>query len=210
MTAIAAGMGSVDELATVIMDRLKAWPRHVALSAPGRRRAAVAITIVEPPTGPHVMLVKRAAGGRNAGQWALPGGRIEPDEDAVVAALRELAEETAIVRQPSDVLGVLDDFEASSGFTITPIVVAAPGVRQWRRNPAEIASLHPIPLGRLTQPGVPRWRETAEDTLLQMPLRHDMVVHAPTGAILWQFAQVCLLGQRLRLHGVAEPSFTAT
>lgn len=203
-------MPTVAELAPAIAARLRTWDRHTAVPDPRRRRAAVAITLVEPSTGPHVLLVKRAPRGRNAGQWGLPGGRIEPGEDAVVAALRELAEETSVVRQPTDVLGVLDDFKTSSGFAITPIVVAAPAVTKWRRNPAEIASLHPIPLRRLTEPGVPRWRRSAEHTLLQMPLRHDMVIHAPTGAILWQFAEVCLRGRTLRLTDIVEPAFTAT
>jgi hypothetical protein len=34
-----------------------------------------------------------------------------------------------------------------------------------------------------------------------------MVVHAPTGAILWQFREVALLGQARPAGPVAEPAF---
>lgn len=44
-----------------------------------------------------VLLVERGAE-PYAGSWALPGGFIEPDEDAEAAAWRELAEETGVER----------------------------------------------------------------------------------------------------------------
>lgn len=193
----------------LISARLQAWDRHALDRGPTGRRAAVVIVLVDRPSATHVLVVKRSTLGRNAGQWALPGGRMEPLEDAATAALRELHEEIDVTCTPAHVLGQLDDVTTRSGFVITPVVVAAPSGTSWRRNPTEVASVHPIPLHRLTAPGTPRWRATREGTLLQMPLRHDMVVHAPTGAILWQFAEVCLHGRPRRLEGIINPAFTA-
>jgi 8-oxo-dGTP diphosphatase len=46
--------------------------------------------------GDSVLLVERAKPPR-AGLWSLPGGHIEPGEEAAVAAVRELFEETGLV-----------------------------------------------------------------------------------------------------------------
>ena len=46
---------------------------------------------------------------RHAGQWALPGGRVDPGETALDAALRELDEELGIRVGPESVVGWLDD-----------------------------------------------------------------------------------------------------
>jgi 8-oxo-dGTP pyrophosphatase MutT (NUDIX family) len=177
-------------------------------TAPGIRRAVVAITLLNRPHGLAFVVLKRVARGLNPGQWALPGGKTEPGETPTETALRELAEETDIRCGPEAVLGTLDDFAATSGFAITPVVVIAPADARPRRNPAEVASIHLIPVARLVAPGVPRWRPTPDGPLLQVPLRHDMVVHAPTGAILWQFAQVALAGTEVRFDNLQEPAFT--
>jgi len=68
------------------------FPRQ-RVPAEGRRAAAVAIVLGEDPEGrPSFLLTRRAARMRaHAGQWALPGGRSEPGEDAVATARRELA-----------------------------------------------------------------------------------------------------------------------
>ncbi|MCC3313148.1 CoA pyrophosphatase [Nocardia africana] len=84
------------------------------------RRASVALCVLEHEGHPCVVVIKRAYRGRNAGQWALPGGRVDGDETAVAAGLRELHEEIGLVASPTDVLGRLDDFPAASGFAITP------------------------------------------------------------------------------------------
>lgn len=54
--------------------------------------------------GNAVLLIRRGKPPR-MGEWSLPGGRIEPGERAVDAALRELGEETGV---RADILGLLD------------------------------------------------------------------------------------------------------
>lgn len=198
------------ELRAGIASRLAAWPRESVPDFEGIRRAAVAITLYEKDGQAHFLMIKRTTRGSNPGQWALPGGKADPGETLVDTALRELREETGLQASLGDVLGLLDDFHASRGIVITPVVVFIHGPQRPRRNPAEVASLHPLPLARLSAPGVPRWKETETGSLLQMPLRHDMVVHAPTGAMLWQFASVGLQGGTVRVNATLEPGFTAT
>jgi 8-oxo-dGTP pyrophosphatase MutT (NUDIX family) len=196
-----------DALRTLIQRHLAAFDRREAGAE--LRRAAVAVTLLDLDTTPSVLVLKRAARGLNPGQWALPGGKLEPGEDAVAAALRELAEEAGVHAAPDTVAGRLDDYVTDSGFCITPVVVLAPAGARPERNEREIQSLHPVALTRLLAPHVPRWQPLpGGERLLQMPLRHDMVVHAPTGAILLQFREVALRGAELRIADLVQPEWT--
>lgn len=195
----------VDRIRTNLVD----FPRRAADSA--QRSAAVTICVltgVPGRTEPRFLVIKRVPRGLNGGQWALPGGKVDAGESTVAAALRELHEEVGLAVDESSVVGLLDDFVTDSGFVITPVVVVVDGDPTLRRNPAEIHSIHPIPVQRLVAPGIPRWKRSDSGSLLQMPLRHDMVIHAPTGAILLQFREVALLGRSTRVHDLLQPEFT--
>ena len=54
-----------------------------------------------------VLLIRRGTPPRR-GEWSLPGGRIEPGERAVDAALRELREETGIEAEITGLIDVID------------------------------------------------------------------------------------------------------
>lgn len=208
---------------TTWQQRLRAWP-VAALPDDGRRRAAVALGLTEAGHGPEVddlpahaqwqadpavLLTRRAAGLRaHAGQWALPGGRIDAGETPEEAALRELAEEVGLHPGTGAVLGRLDDYATRSGYVITPIVVALGPAHDITPNPAEVASVHRIPVSELLRADAPILNQVAgaEHPVLRMPLGTRWIA-APTAAFLYQFREVCLLGHDTRVAHFDQPRF---
>ena len=146
--------------------------------------------------GAAFLLCRRASRlNRHAGQWALPGGRVDEGETALEAALRELDEELGLRLGPHSVLGWLDDYPTRSGYVITPVVLWAGADPELRPAPDEVLAVYRIGLHALRD-GEPREIGIPESDrpVLQVPLGNDLI-HAPTGAVLHQFSLVALKGR---------------
>lgn len=204
--------------------RLQGFEVHT-LASEGRRRAAVAMTLVEEGPGPGIpglecsappwsaapalLLTRRSAGMRaHAGQWALPGGRIDEGEVPEEAARRELHEEVGLPIGADAVLGRLDDYATRSGYVISPVLVWAPNARDLIANEAEVASIHRLPLAELLRADAPLLNQVkgAPYPVLRMPVGSAWIA-APTAAFLYQFRELCLLGRATRVAHFDQPFF---
>jgi len=157
-------------------DRVRDWPDWVAplvdavdaidgdqlsrfLPPPdaSARPAAVLMLFGECHDGPDVLLIERAHDMRShPSHVAFPGGAQDPDDGGPVeAALREAVEETGLDPSGVAVLGLLPElYVPASNFAVTPVVA------WWREpsevsvvDPAEVASVHRVPLSELLHPG---------------------------------------------------------
>jgi 8-oxo-dGTP pyrophosphatase MutT (NUDIX family) len=145
---------------------------------------------------------------RHAGQWALPGGRIDDGETALDAALRELDEELALRLGPDSVVGWLDDYPTRSGYVMTPVVLWGGNDPHLEPSPDEVLAVYRVGLHALRD-SEPRFISIAESDrpVLQLPLGNDLI-HAPTAAILFQLRQVGLLGRPgERVDHLEQPVF---
>ena len=163
----------------------------------------------EPHPGAALILTRRSSKLRNhAGQWALPGGRIDEGETPEETALREMREEIGLELPLSAVIGRLDDFVTRSGFVMSPVVIWAGANPALAPNPDEVESIHRIPVQEFLREDAPMLSpgEDPARPVLRMPVG-DSWIAAPTAAVLLQFREVCLLGQATRVGHFDQPAF---
>ncbi|MFO7559238.1 MAG: CoA pyrophosphatase [Desulfobacterales bacterium] len=190
----------------------------------GEKRAAVAITVVSVSHDSNVygmsgheyakdnaalILTRRTEKlKQHSGQWAFPGGSLDQNETPEDAALRELSEEVGLVLGRDRILGRLDDFTTRSGFIITPVVIWGGSDVNLRPNPAEVKSIHRIPIKEFMREDAPILHDVPgnENPILLMPVGNSWIA-APTAALIYQFREVAILGRNTRVAHFEQPLF---
>lgn len=143
---------------------------------------------------PQVVLIERAGSMRNhAGQVALPGGKPDAGDGALVnTALREASEEVGLPVRGAHVLGRLAPVPTPSGFCIWPYVAWAPeGWRPSNTSEDEVAAVMTPRLSVLadahTTEGKGVWKGFAYE--MHSFAVHDPPVWGATARIVWDLLE---------------------
>lgn len=114
--------------------------------------AAVLIAITDRPRPGVILTVRHEDMRTHAGQIAFPGGRIEPGEEPVAAALREAHEELLLDSSSADVVGTLDSYRTVTGFVVAPVVAVVRPDLPLTPHEHEVADWFEAPLAWLLDP----------------------------------------------------------
>lgn len=138
-------------------------------------------------------LIKRATyTGAHSAQVSLPGGKVEPGEDAFQAALREGEEEIGIHRNDVQVVGKLSDFNViPSNFLVSPVIATIPYVPAFIPDPYEVEKIIKADLFELLHENAIQEKEILAAGIYPMMAPHflieDEIVWGATAMILNEF-----------------------
>jgi 8-oxo-dGTP pyrophosphatase MutT (NUDIX family) len=114
---------------------------------PATLRPAAVLAAITERDRPGFLMIHRPSNMRShPGQVAFPGGKIDPGEDAVEAALREANEELGIDPADVTVIGASDEYRTGTGYAVTPVIAVVPPDLELRPNPTEVAKWFEAPV----------------------------------------------------------------
>lgn len=124
------------------LDNLLTDERHDGIYRP----AAVLAAVTERER-PGFLLIHRPSNMRShPGQVAFPGGKIDPGETPVEAALREAWEELGIHERDVTVIGTSDTYRTGTGYEVTPVIAVVPPDLELNPSPTEVAQWFEAPV----------------------------------------------------------------
>ena len=166
-------------------------PRPITPAFPDSYLSAVLIALVDGDDGPEVLLTRRAAHLRNHhGEISFPGGRLDPGETPVDAAIREAHEEVALHPAVVEVVGELDHLNTVvSRSYIVPIVARLAERPSLRPAQDEVDRIFFVPLAELRRPDTyreERWGVPPTDRPIHFFELDDETVWGATARMLAQ------------------------
>lgn len=113
----------------------------------GSFRPAAVLAAITQRERPGFLLIHRPSNMRShPGQVAFPGGKIDPGETPVEAALREAWEELGIHECDVTVIGTSDRYRTGTGYEVTPVIAVVPPDLELKPNPTEVARWFEAPV----------------------------------------------------------------
>jgi 8-oxo-dGTP pyrophosphatase MutT (NUDIX family) len=120
--------------------------------------------------------------GTHGGQISLPGGKTEPGEDSIAAALREGEEEIGVNRGEITVIGQLSDFFViPSNFIVTPVIGYMQQRPLFTPDPKEVVRVLEGNIQQLIRPDAVQTKEILAARVYPMLAPHFEI----EGEIVW-------------------------
>ena len=104
----------------------------------------------------------------HTGQVSLPGGRLDPGEDAIAAALREAREEILLDPASVEVIGTIEPYRTVTDFRVTPVIGVIPPDLPLEPHEREVADWFEAPLAFVLDPA----KQERRSALFQGRERH--------------------------------------
>jgi 8-oxo-dGTP pyrophosphatase MutT (NUDIX family) len=130
--------------------------------------AAVLVAITDRAEPGVILTVRRENMRTHAGQVAFPGGRIDPGEDALRAAVREAHEELLLAPAAVELVDKIEPYRTVTGYIVTPVLGVVPPDLQLTPHEHEVADWFEAPLAFLLDPA----NQHCRSALFQGQTRH--------------------------------------
>jgi 8-oxo-dGTP pyrophosphatase MutT (NUDIX family) len=157
--------------------------------------AAVLIAITDRTEPGVILTVRREHMRTHAGQIAFPGGRLDPGEDAVAAALREAHEELLLDPASVELAGSIEPYRTVTGYVVTPVIGVVPPDLPLTPHEHEVADWFEAPLAFLLDPA----NQQRRSALFQGVERHYYEINW-NGRRIWGATAAMLVNLSRRLQ----------